>query len=66
MTLHTLSVQTLSTLRSLGHRLQARLVQKPLAAAIVLALAWVYVRTAERNERDFADVVERSGPRPQR
>jgi murein DD-endopeptidase MepM/ murein hydrolase activator NlpD len=36
MTLHTLSVQTLSTLHSLGRRLQARLVQKPLAAAIVL------------------------------
>ena len=28
----------------------------------LLGLAWVYVRTAERNERDFADVVERSGP----
>ena len=23
-------------------------------------LGWVYVRSAERNERDFADVVERS------
>ena len=25
----------------------------------LLALAWVYVRAAERNERDFTDVVER-------
>jgi hypothetical protein len=25
----------------------------------LLTLAWVYVRAAERNERDFADVVER-------
>lgn len=32
----------------------------------LVLLAWVYVRTAERNERDFADVVERSGPRPPR
>jgi hypothetical protein len=28
----------------------------------LLLLAWLYVRTAERNERDFADVVERSRP----
>ena len=28
----------------------------------LLLMAWVYVRTAERNERDFADVVTRSGP----
>ncbi len=28
----------------------------------LVGLAWVYVRTAERNERDFADVVNRSGP----
>ena len=27
----------------------------------LVVLAWVYVRTAERNERDFADVVERDG-----
>ena len=25
----------------------------------LLALAWLYVRRAERNERDFADVLER-------
>lgn len=25
----------------------------------LLLLGWLYVRTAERNERDFADVVER-------
>ena len=25
----------------------------------LVALAWLYVRTAERNERDFADVVDR-------
>ena len=29
----------------------------------LLLLAWLYVRTAERNERDFADVVTRSAPR---
>jgi hypothetical protein len=28
----------------------------------LVGLAWFYVRTAERNERDFADVVNRSGP----
>lgn len=28
----------------------------------LVLLAWVYVRTAERNERDFAAVVERSVP----
>ena len=27
----------------------------------LVVLAWVYVRTAERNERDFAEVVERDG-----
>ncbi|MGH3330231.1 MAG: hypothetical protein ACRDPJ_02900 [Nocardioidaceae bacterium] len=27
---------------------------------LLLAVGWVYVRAAERNERDFADVVERS------
>lgn len=32
----------------------------------MLVLGWLYVRTAERNERDFADVVDRSGPRPPR
>jgi len=26
----------------------------------LLVVAWVYVQAAERNERDFADVVERS------
>ena len=26
----------------------------------LLLLGWLYVRSAERNERDFADVVERS------
>lgn len=26
----------------------------------LVAVAWLYVRAAERNERDFADVVERS------
>jgi hypothetical protein len=32
----------------------------------LVGLAWVYVRTAERNERDFADVVNRSAPRAPR
>ncbi len=27
---------------------------------VLLGLGWVYVRAAERNERDFTDVVERS------
>ena len=27
---------------------------------VLLALGWFYVRAAERNERDFADVVNRS------
>ena len=27
---------------------------------VLFLLGWVYVRAAERNERDFADVVERS------
>src|SRR5215217_178521 len=26
---------------------------------VLLALGWLYVRAAERNERDFTDVVER-------
>ena len=26
----------------------------------LLLLGWLYVRAAERNERDFAEVVERS------
>ncbi|HRN62890.1 MAG TPA: peptidoglycan DD-metalloendopeptidase family protein [Gammaproteobacteria bacterium] len=37
MTLHTISVHALSTLQSLGKRLQGRLVSRPIAAAIVLA-----------------------------
>jgi putative solute:sodium symporter small subunit len=27
---------------------------------VLLVLGWLYVRSAERNERDFTDVVERS------
>jgi hypothetical protein len=27
---------------------------------LLIALGWVYVRSAERNENDFADLVERS------
>ena len=27
---------------------------------VLVVVAWLYVRAAERNERDFADVVERS------
>jgi len=27
---------------------------------LLVVVAWIYVRAAERNERDFADVVERS------
>lgn len=30
------------------------------AYPVLLLLGWLYVRAAERNERDFADVVERS------
>jgi hypothetical protein len=30
------------------------------AYPLLLLLGWLYVRAAERNERDFADVVERS------
>jgi hypothetical protein len=29
------------------------------AYPVLIGLGWVYVRTAERNERDFADMVER-------
>ena len=33
----------------------------------LVLLGWLYVRAAERNERDFADVVERPPPgRPPR
>jgi uncharacterized membrane protein (DUF485 family) len=31
-----------------------------LAYPFVIAVAWVYVRTAERNEQDFTELVERS------
>ena len=31
-----------------------------LAYPVILATAWIYVRLAERNERDFADLVDRS------
>ena len=36
MTLHTISVQALSTLRTLGRRMHARMAARPLSAAIVL------------------------------
>jgi hypothetical protein len=31
-----------------------------LAYPFLLLVGWVYVRMAERNERDFAELVERS------
>jgi hypothetical protein len=41
-------------------RAQLRLAALVLVAVgVLLALGWLYVRAAERNERDFTDVVER-------
>ena len=36
---------------------------RTLATGFVVLIGWLYVRAAERNERDFADVVERPPPR---
>jgi cell division protein FtsB len=43
MTLHTISVQTVSTLRNLGARAHRRLLERPLAAALLLLCAGVVI-----------------------